>query len=235
MSKFEKNLQQESAEFSQLITSLENVVKELPLAYKRIALYPDWLLVMGGGKAGTDVSFWGDTYDDDEWLKFKSIFESEGLRFTELTATQEAGEPIARRGYVYNPTILEQETSNSELVLAFSNEETLQEWMDRCLDAGIEPDAIYGKLYSFPESAIRDFIKFQDSDQELRSHPMEENLGDETYLFTGEQKADVLERERKKRLFFDKLQNNDRFLSLKKSEELEESEKEWDRRLPSIE
>lgn len=221
----------ESGDFEKLIASLESVFQELPLAYKRIAMYPDWLLLMGGGKAGTDVSFWGDAYDEEDWQKFRSVFEQQGFRFSDLTTVREKGEPPHRQGFIYDPLTLEKESANSELVLPYSPSESLEEWVDRCKKAGKDKDAIYGKFYSFPESAIKDFSGTTDYDKGERNYPEDDSLGNETYWFYGDPQPDVLDRERKKELFFDKLEQSERFNAIKQSDELKASDEEWERRL----
>lgn len=59
MNKFEKAPQQESKKFKALIGTIKSVVDELPLAYKRIAMYPDWQLLMGGGQGWNGCIFLG--------------------------------------------------------------------------------------------------------------------------------------------------------------------------------
>jgi hypothetical protein len=237
----------ETTNQERLLSSLERVFQTLPLCYKRLATFPDLLMVMGGLKAGTDISFLGDTYNEDDWKIFREVFEKEGLRFTELRIVShevdESGSPF-RQCLIYNPKILQEQTRVSELVLPYRVSESLEEWMERCRRAGKHEDAILGKVYSFPESAINDYIhklRFPQMFNLLErlnlmrlTTPDSYYHGNETYWYCNRGAKDVQERERKKQAFFRALEKNPRFKAIMESEQLGDSNAEWSRRLPDL-
>lgn len=229
----------ESVETERLLSSLERTFHEAPLAYKRLVTLGDFLMVMDGIKAGTDVTFLGDTYNETDYHKFKKMLEKEGLRFTELeTSYNKKGEPF-RQGLIYNPQALAEQTATSKLALPFDVNEDLQRWIDRCLASGKNKGAISGVVYSFPESAIKDFLKrasflwlFNVLERVGLERRHSRLLGNEIYWHYGSAEDDVIARERKKQSFFRRLEQNPRFVAIMESQDLKDSDAEWKRRLP---
>lgn len=87
--------------------------------------------------------------------------ENHELRVTEPDTTYGRGSIPFRRIYIYNPRTLSEQTRDSELVPPYLKEQDLLDWIDTCKQKGVSVHAILGKIYSFPESAIRDFLKSQ--------------------------------------------------------------------------
>ena len=200
----------------------------------------DWLLVIGGLKAGTDVSFLGDTYVEEEYQIFKGLLEAEGLCVTDLGVTFRKSDIPFRQGTIYNPVTLVEQTSNSTLVPPFSPDNTLDQWIDNCTNQGINPDVVWGKIYSFPDSAIKDFVKRDKAQPKYRllekvgiKKKACSNLG-ETYWYFVPPKNDVLQREQRKKSFFSGLSSDPRFLALTNSQTLMDSNIAWRDRLPDF-
>jgi len=222
-----------------LMSTVDKVFQNLPDIYKRFALFTSWIMIMGGVKAGTNLNLLGDTYSQEEFKQLESTLESSGLRIVlHRQYDSKKGHPI-RQYTVYNPQTLEKETASSKLVLPYHQDDELLTWIERCTDAGKNIHAVYGKLLSYPESAIKDFVRFHKRQKwyrrlEKRGIVHRKTIQDagETYWFFGEPSEDVIEREKKKKIFFDSLNSNKRYQSLKHSETLKESDKEWVDRLP---
>lgn len=232
---------QTQTEQERLLSSVEKVFQEAPLAYKRLITFGDWLMVIDGMKAGTDIGFLGDTYDETEYQQFKTLLESNGLRVTDLKTTHgKSGIPF-RQGTIYNPQALAKQTATSNLVLPFNPDEDLQSWINRCSANGKRSDAVWGKLYSFPESAIRDFSKRTNLrwvyDLLEKVSLVQRNtlhLGNESYWYFNFPDQDIIDREVRKQSFFAELESNPRFSAIYNSQELKDSDAEWSRRLPDL-
>ncbi len=214
------------------VAVLERVFNELPMPYKMYATLPDMLMVIGGLKAGTDITFLGETYKEDEFIKFKEAFEKVRLKFTDLTMDMTVDKTPVRQGFIYDPKALREQTRSTHLVLPYDGVEPLESWMSRCAEAGKNKDAVIGKLYSFPESAIEDFLRGKPRIMSLSRKKHTISSGNETYWFFGKPKQDVLDHEERKKMFFEKLAKDQRFDKLMSSQSLKESNTEWAKRLP---
>lgn len=210
-----------------VIKSVERIFNELPPAYKRWALFQDVLLVLGGIKSMTDYSFLGDTWNEEEFQKFKELFAAEGIIVTEPEI--QVGKNWERRtGSIYNPETLAVQTKDNKFAPPFKMEESLDKYINRAQSEEYPIAGIYGTLYSFPQSAIEDFLNAQ-SDQAVRET---NHFGGETYWFTPPAKPDVIEREQNKRDYFAKLAQSDTIQKLRSSAELAKSDEIWVNRLP---
>lgn len=209
------------------VFKINRVFTSLPPVDKRFALFGDFVMTLSGMKAGTDYGFLGDTFDPTEFETFKRCFELEGLRIEEPTITTTKSGDSFRQGHIWNPKTLEQNTRNSKLVLPYKPNETLDDWVKKCKAAGISEGAIYGTFYSFPESAIKDFINGKQDRQTITHH-----FGNETYWHHEPAQQDVLKREQEKKAFFSALEQNPTFRRLATSQELKQSDQLWSERLP---
>lgn len=215
---------------SETALRINHAFMALPLAYKRYVMFGDYILLLADLKAGTDYSFLGNTYSQEEFEAFKTTFSGFGLRLTEPHVSKGKSGESFRQGYVYNPRLLEQETKDSDLVLPYKQDEALEAWVGRCEQKGIPVGAIYGKLYSFPESAIRHFLT-------RKNHPMEQEnqvrFGNETYFHSLPAQADVVAREDAKTALFSALEANPTYQALNNSPELQQSIKLFKERSPA--
>lgn len=192
-------------------------------------------MVFKGVKAGTEIILPGQTYEERDFKVFSEQLKVQaGLRITELEETQLADARPMLRGTVYNPLALEVQTVQSELILPYETHKSLEEWMTLCIDSGINPDIIWGKIYSFPESAIRQFARRSRArwayDLLERVGTIRRNslgLGNETYLFYGKPTIDMIQREETKRSFLDKLSVHPDFITAIDSSIMKKSKEYW--------
>ena len=224
----------ESAEEEKYIVSLEKIFHELPIAYKYFVIKEDWMLVLKGIKASTDLSFFGDTYDEKEFQNLKEAFKETGLIFSEIKTREGRSNIKLRSGFVYNPEMLKEQTANSEFAPPYDGKMDIDEYRQQAIEQGYDYNAIAGKIYSFPESAIKDFLQRKQYDKSIDSPQTKSNgsYGNETYLYYGDPKADTVKRERQKKEFFESLYSNPRFRAIVESDDMEKSENEWRQRLP---
>jgi len=207
--------------------SAARIFEKLPLAYKRFAIFPDVWMVLGGLKAATDNNFLGDTFSDDDFKLMKEVFESEGIVVGEpQTVPVLSGN--RRVGYIFNPRVLISQTTNNPYAPQYTFGQDIFEYIKSAIGEKYLPGGILGTIYSFPQSAIADFITSKKED--VQSETAE--YGNETYWYIPPAKQDVIDREQKKRDFLSKILNNEVINKIMNSEELKNSDKEWDKRLP---
>lgn len=221
---------------SETALKINRAFTALPPAYKRNAMFADYTLVFAGLKAGTDYAFLGDTYTPVEFEVFKSVFTGLGLRVTEPHTSQSKTGDFIRQGLIYNPKTLEEITRNSQLILPYNQSETLETWVERCKTAGMLDGAIYGKVYSFPESAIRDYLSSRSNQPQNTTVVIRQetsvHTGGETYLYFKPAQEDVVKRELAKEALFIALEAIPAYKALSNSPVLKQSDELWSARLP---
>ncbi len=222
---------------SETALKINRAFTALPLAYKYYAMREDYALVFAGLKAGTDYAFLGDTYTPAEFEIFKSAFTGLGLRVTEPDTFHYNTGDVMMLGNIYNPKTLEEMTRNSQLVLPYNQSETLEEWIKRCQTAGKLNAAIDGKVYSFPESAIRDYLASHDNQPQSASADVRQKTtagtGGEAYSFFEPAQEDVIKREQEKKVFLAALKANPTYKTLNQNPILEQSKELFHSRLPA--
>ena len=179
--------------------SAEQIFNRAPSAYKRFITFGDWLMVTGGLKAATDYGFVGDTWNQNDFDQLKTALETEGLKVTDPTIREGTNIPF-REGHIYNPATLKEQTAHSSYAPPYDGVTPLDQYISTAEAQGYSFGAIYGKIYSFPESAIADFItqemgiSIQGEERQNASH------NNETYWFIVPAKPDVIKREQDKNL-----------------------------------
>ena len=204
----------QKTEYEKAVDRLNILHSSLPEAYKHWAIHGETELVVGQLKAATDYTFPEDTWSEDEFNQFKKSFESIGLRVSQPEIVPSVDATPRRYGYIYNPDKLKEETSNSDLVPPYDGLMDINNYVKMAEDAGYPIGAILGKLYSFPESAIRDYLSRKGkSPQEARPGVKitTDSLGDEYYWYYGDPKADVQNRMRLKREYLKYLGSSSRY------------------------
>lgn len=167
-----------------------------------------------------------------------------GLKISGLRLYEDSSEYY---GYIYNPKLLVLISQKSPALIPFSEDDDIDLWISENRDTGIDIDFIRGSLFGFPESAIESFIaykkhtqglhklkKFGDkkgkdfAEYELKAIRKKEEESrhfirsyGEVYLAQNPNAPDILEYEKTKKEFFEKLKFNDKFWSL-----LEETRRE---------
>lgn len=209
----------------------EEIFKKLPLAYKRLITFPDWLMVLGGVKAVTDYGFLGNTWDEDEFALFKQVLESTGLRVSDVQIRYGKENITFRYGYIYNTAALAAQTAKTDLAPPYNGQDSIEKYIEAATAKGYDPHGLYGKLYSFPESAIKDFFNRPRREQEDDAR-LEFGLGNETYWVYPPVQKDVLEREELKRKFLSDLENTPQLQTILQGADLQASNQEWRNRLP---
>ncbi len=219
----------------QTAVRVEQIFTDLPMAYKRWADYSDLQLVLAGLKAGTDYLFAGSTYQENEFQQFKQILSKFGLRLSPLRLTYAAkGKPV-RSGLIYNPAALIRETANSKFAPPYDSVELIEDYESRAVRLGYSIHGVAGKIYSFPESAIADYVATQEKNGEKPALERErKSTGNEVYWYYPPAKEDVINRERMKEAFFRELQKTPEMQRVEKSQDLEKSNKEWIERFHSM-
>lgn len=210
----------------------ERIFNAAPPAYKKLITHEDWLMVLGGLKGATECSFPGDTWNPQEFEKLKIALEQEGLRLIEPTLKDRPGTPF-RQGIVYNPQTIRQATADSKYSPPYDGKEPLQIYVEKAISQGYSIDAVWGKLYSFPESAIQDFINSINEINLTNSRLTSSGLRNEAYLHSEPAQEDVLQRENKKERFFSEITTYSPLAQIMMSSDLQDSKREWTRRLPT--
>ncbi len=210
-------------DIAETVNKIVRLFEQLPLAYKRYALHQDIMMVLHGLKAATDYSFLGDTFRQDEFDQFKSALVSVGVRVSNPQIDERR-----RFGLLYRPDILRRETISSNLAPPYDGQQDIDEYYNQAVKNGYNDKAVAGKIFSFPESAIRDFIQSQKKSVKLETV----YFGDETYSYSNPPQPDVVEREKVKREFFSVVDENSQFKVIKESNEARRSDQEWRQRLP---
>ncbi len=209
------------------------IFKKLPLAYKRLIMFADWLMVLDGMKAATDYAFLGNTWDENEFQIFKQTLESAGIKVSDVHTRYFKDNIPFRSGHIYNPRALAAQTAHSEMIPPFDVSSTFDEYEHMLKESGVPDGIIYGKLYSFPESAIKDYLK--GSGHELTdTNRVGLGQGNESYWAYSPLQDDVIEREKASEIFLSKIEQNPLMKRIYESEELKASDKEWSRRLSKL-
>lgn len=209
------------------------IFSKLPLAYKRLITIPDWQMVLGGLKATTNYGFLGNTWNEEEFHQFKRVLEGAGLRVTDPAISYGNSEIPFRQGHLFNAATLVATTANSEFAPPYDGKVSLDEYIAQAVALGYPQGGVYGKIYSFPESAIRDFLSpFRTDSEEDQQKRESYHNGNETYWIYPPAQADVTEREALKERFFTSLEKNPDMMKMLNSRDLQRSNEEWRDRLP---
>lgn len=210
---------------------VRQLVTEVPLPYKGWFTNEDLLMVVGGLKGAADMYILKDQADAAELGALRQGLSRAGLCLLESSESPELpadvdvesfGEGPLYQLVIYNPGTIARETQNSDLVPPYDQKEDLATYIRRARKQGVELHVIEGKVFSFPESAIKDFGK-----------PGEiHTVGSqgETYYYTNEPQPDVIEREQAKEKFFSDIKDDAGYQQLLSSPILAESKAEWKRR-----
>ena len=213
----------------QLAEKAGKVFEKLPLPYKRFALMPDFLLLLGGIKSATDFSFLGNTWNEQEFQVFKDVFESESLVLSEIDTRPTKSGDTFRMGLIFNPVQLEKETASSKYAPPYKLGTDVHQYAEDAIKSGYEEGAVWGKIYSFPESAIGNYVQ---GDKTGLSERAVTHQGGETYWFFEPAGEDILARETAKARLFSSLEQSPKYNELVASDSLRESNEEWTNRLP---
>ncbi len=224
-SPLEQNSSEELGPIEEFIQKVVAVCDRLPIGIKHLVLHPDVLMVLKGLKAGTNYSFLEDTFQESEFEEFKEGLKSFGVRVSPPVMV-DSSSYSRRMGFIYNPTTLEHETENSTMVPPYHSSDEIDDYLARSIVTGYNQDAVMGKIFSFPESAIKDFLENVAGEREVMAHY------NETYTYSPPAKPDILEREQKKSAFFDVLRKSPTYKALEGSGSIQESRHLWHERLP---
>lgn len=211
----------------QTVILLEEIFKKMPLIYKRLVVFQDFLMVLGGLKAGNNLDFSGNAYQEKDFLEMKSVLKSVGLEIADYDEVSDGNGNLLRKKFVFSPLALKRETLNSEFAPPYELGMSLADYIKKALLKGYDFDGISGKIYSFPETAIRSYLKEQDKSSGKFVATFEER-----YFIKEPMGEDAVARERMKSDFFGKLNNNQSFLKIRASEQLKESNSIWSDHLP---
>ncbi len=209
------------------------VFNKLPLAYKRLITFSDWLMVLDGMKAATDYAFLGDTWDENEFRIFKQTLESAGVRVSDVKTQYFKDNIPFRSGHIYNAKALASQTAESTIIPPYDGSTTLDEYVSKLQGQGIPDGIIWGKIYSFPESAIQDYLKGSGHER-TDTNRVTLGIGNETYWAYDPVQEDVIARENASIRFLCQIEQNSQMKRIYDSDELKASDAEWSRRLPEF-
>lgn len=146
--------------------------------------------------------------------------------------------PPSLNAYIYNPKLLVSISQKSLVLIPFSENDDIDLWIAENRDTGIDMDIIKGSLFGFPLSSIESFIAYKKHvrglyeeleksgnkkakdlyENELKVIRKKEEESrhfirsyDEVYLTQNPDAPDIVEHERVKKEFFEKLQENKEF------------------------
>lgn len=181
----------------------------------------------GGVKAATDYSFVGQTWNELEFSEFRRVLKLNGLEMTSPIVQNSDNPKLIRRvGLVYDPRIIESTTSNSIYAPKFHRSQDLSEYITSAEKQGYKMSGVYGKLYSFPDSAIDDFLNQVDGQERETAAG-----GNEVYWYYLPAKPDNVSRKNYKVKFFDELSKNLSHKKIRDGNDLKKSNEEWNDRL----
>lgn len=211
----------------------EEIFKKLPILHKRIVIDEQFLMVLGGIKAGIDLNLLGTAYQKEEFEQMCEVFKKVGLEISQqgVDGDRRDGLPLMKN-FVFNPKTLNRETANSKFAPPYRVGQSLKEWLDEAGSRGYKIQGLYGKMYSYPESAIDNYLSRHVDNDLLGLMPDEITVEnhDELYVTTFPIGKDAAEREQAKAEFFYKIDNNPSIKRIRKSEDLRLSKQEWTRR-----
>ncbi len=216
-----------------------DVFEEAPLPYAFIPLMGDVLMVAGGIKAGTELTFVGETHNQQAVYELQTSLDKYGLAI-EFWAFAEKGKYPTYSYFLYNKETLKKATFGSSIVPPYTGG-NVKDWINTSIASGHNAGAVYGKYFSYPESAVADFITVEKQRQRkiistLFPHTIAKTSAihsyNETYLHTGEPKADVVKREKIKDRFFGYIQSDGRISEYEQTKRYAESRSTWNRLHP---
>jgi len=215
-------------EVDKLVNKIGDIFSRFPLVYKRDAFDSQFILLFTNVKAVIDYSLLGDTYSETDFRTYTEVLKKYGYKITD-PIVQDVNNSYKRRlGYIYNPSLLKEQTKLTELAPPYISGDLLK-YIEDAKKSGYKIGAICGKMYSFPESAIRDFLSVQDKGGKEKTSTVD---GGETYFYFPPMQPDVVKREKLKNYIFDELGKSQIFQSLLDNPDYKKSNEEFYRRLP---
>lgn len=215
---------------------IKSLVDALPAIYKRIPVLEDVVLVIAGLKSATDMTFNGEQYDEEEFKILQKIFEGFGLRVAQKqTRFEHISEKRVtlegRQIIIFNPEKLKAETKDTPLAPPYDGQQDIFDYIQEAEGATFDPDEVYGMIYSFPKSAIADYIKKRNTGKRLEELPNYKTIATfgETYIVEN-MTDEVKDREAAKQTLFDDLIENTELQAIMYSEDVTESHVEWEQR-----
>ena len=211
-----------------------DVFGNTPIEYASLSLESDVLMVAGGIKAGTEVNFVSEAHIPNEVEKLQTNFAKHGLRLEFALCETKGNHPVYHY-YLYDPIHLAQETAESKLAPQYNNGSVL-DWLENGQKSGYNIAGMYGKFYSFPESAVIDFLNIQRNKIRNRIYTILPALQPKTngvqsykevYRYIGPPKQDVVDRENLKVNFFHQIEQDQEFLQLLDSPRYKTSKYKW--------
>src|SRR3989338_7178511 len=218
-----------------------DIFENAPIEYASLSLKSDILMVAGGIKAGTEVNFVSETHIPSEVEKLQINFAKHGLRL-EFALCETSGNYPVYHYYLYDPVHLAKETATSKLTPPY-NDGTIIDWIKNGQRTGYDLAEMYGKFYSFPESTIQDFLNIQSHKIKKKIYSILPALQPKTngiqkygevYLYEGDPKQDVIDREKLKDNFFQLIELDGKLPQLLDSPRYIESRNEWSKIYPIL-
>ncbi len=218
------------------INATKFLLANLPPRHRFYTFNMETIMIACGFKAGTEGSISLDKFDKDEFQREIEIYAKLGLKLSSPIYSEfqsDAGLTRSYDYYLYNPEVLMAQTRNSELVLPFSADMTIEQWIEQNYQEGKKPSVVFGKICSYPESAIRDFDLIQDHQKAYATgayafseevFPL--NVGDggnDSFMFKLPASAEIVKREKDKFDIFQIWSRDKEIASLLDSNIIEES------------
>lgn len=220
----------ETINIEEVAVAVNDIFQRLPIAYKHYAFSPDILLMLGNLKAATDISFLGDTYTETDFEGFKQVFGDHGYRISKFKLSSTKDNTPFRIALIYNPQLLKEQTAKSKYAPPYDGVSDIEEYIDKAVAKNYPVHGVMGKVYSFPESAISDYLG--NNPYRRGAHKTVHN--GETYWSYEPLGLDVQKREAVKQKFFEGLEHSTLFKQAYNHENHALSRLEWKKRLPAM-
>jgi|GEM_PF-3563374 len=205
-----------------LSDNLIAAANQLPNYYKILLLSQTVQMVLGGLKSATSISL--DKQLIDEYIHRdllevlnmdilnKVLYENFSVRVTEKTDGHNAD---TLDYFIYNPSLLST-LSRKFSGLTSYNGENLNQWLQFNSDKPL--DYLYGILYGYPLSSIKQFLKYQTMFAcRVEGRHIINNYGEAYIVWDEHLRRDVLMREQVKETFFTQLASSTGYRQLTKS------------------
>ncbi|OGJ37708.1 MAG: hypothetical protein A2383_02305 [Candidatus Pacebacteria bacterium RIFOXYB1_FULL_39_46] len=184
----------------------EQIALLIPQEFRAEVVQAEMLMVLGGIKATSDITWVLDDFSEENAGQLVTAFNSVDIEISlDKPIITKTGKMLIC-GKISNLSCLEKETRESDLVPPYTRDISVAEYIAICDARGIDRRVSMGKIYSFPESAIKDRLTVNNfTEEQIEAKKYLVNRGGETYFFFDSPKQDVIEREEKKKIFLQEL------------------------------
>lgn len=206
---------------------MSEAVSQLEPYFQILLLSQNIQMVMGGLKPATSISIDKNLIAEyqraglvgkvDFSVMHRVLYEVFGLRLTEKLDGFDAD----RQDYfIYNPQLMGQISGKFARLAPYGGSD-LNSWIRQC-EKSAPLDYIYGLLYGYPVSAVKQFVKYQTGeDCRVSGRRIINSYGEAFVTWGVSNKRDVMIRERIKEAFFTYLADQHLYINLSRMLQLQ--------------